>query len=114
LFTLSLQKMRDLDVPLPVAPIGPPGEDFTTLFVQASEGGTYFLKLGTRGSPELITASELKPRLERYRESMSEPRVFIRSDVKAKFGDGMFALDQVRLCGIKQVSIETLASAPGS
>lgn len=114
LFTLSLQKIRDLEVPLSVAPPPPVTEDFRTLFVQAVENGTYFVRQGTRATPELIAAAELRPRLEQYRESVGDPRVFIRSDTKAKFADGIYALDQVRLAGIKQVSVETLASTPGS
>lgn len=114
LFTLSLQKIRDVEVTLPVTPPGPVGEDFTTLNLQTSDSGTYYLKIGTRGAAELVSASELRARLEQYRESVAEPRVFIRSDNKARLADGLYALDQVRLVGIKQVSVETVASASGS
>src|SRR4051794_21532310 len=68
LFTLSLQKMKDVDVQLPSGEVFPGPEDFNTLFVQASEGGTYYLKQGTHGMPELVTAVDLKTRLERYRD----------------------------------------------
>ena len=114
LFTLSLEKTRDLDLEFPVTPPIPGPPDFNTLFIQASESGTYYVKQGTAGMPELISVAELRPRLENYRDSTSTPRVFIRSDRKAKFADGIHALDEVRLVGIKQVSVETLASAPGS
>jgi biopolymer transport protein ExbD len=114
LFTLSLQKTRDLDLELPAATETSGAPDFTTLFVQASESGTYYVKQGTTGMAELISAAELRPRLENYRDSTSTPRVFIRSDRKAKFADGIYALDEVRLAGIKQVSVETVPSAPGS
>lgn len=113
LFTLSLQKMRNLDLQLPKAP-DRVAEDFTTLHLQATEHGAYYLKVGTRGTAELVGAAELRGRIERYRESVAEPRVFIRTDRHARFGEGVFALDQVRLAGIKQVAVETVASAPGS
>lgn len=55
---------------------------------------------------------EIRPKLENYKRTVPVPRVLIRSDRGATFGAGVLALDQVRLAGIKQVSVETAAGTP--
>ncbi len=110
LFTLSLNTNKVLDVPLPVTPPGPPSEIDTTLYVQASESGTYYFKRGTAGPSEVVVGAQLRDKILAYRDEGGEPRVFIRSDNKAKFGDAVLVLDEVRRAGIKQVSVETMSS----
>ena len=112
LFTLSLQKIRTLDVDLPRG--GVEGEDHGTLFLQATDGGMFFWKEGKSGTAELITAAEIPSRLHHYVRRVAVPRVFIRSDTRAKLGPAVTVFDEVRKAGIKQVSIETTTSAPGS
>jgi biopolymer transport protein ExbD len=112
LFTLSLQKIKTIDVEMPV-----PGREESgdaTVFIQATAGDMYYWKQGAGGAAELITASEIRPRLANYARSVPVPRVFVRSDNTARFGGGIFVLDEVRRAGIKQVSVETKATAPGS
>ena len=111
LFTLSLDKIRALNVRLPVP--GPPTEAEATVFIQASDAGMFYWKLGRSGSPELISTAELRPRLETYRRSVPVPRVLVRGDGKAKFGAAVMVLDEVRKTGITQVSLETLPSTSG-
>lgn len=111
LFTLSLQKIKTVEVALPIP--GKPGEDDGTVFIQASVDGTFYWKQGAAGAADLITAPELRPRLENYKRSVPVPRVFIRSDRGAKFGAGILVLDEVRRAGIAQVSIETISSETG-
>ena len=113
LFTLSLQKLKTIEVELPAVPIGPVPPSETTVFIQASADGMFYWKLGSAGPVEPITAAEIYPRLVDYKRSVPEPRVFIRSDRTAKFGNGIFALDEVRRAGIKQVSVETVSSETG-
>jgi len=111
LFTLSLEKIRILDVDLPKA--GGDGKDDTTVYLQAAADGTYYWKQGSDGVAELITEPEIRPRLQRYVRSTGVPRVFIRSDRQAKFGAGILVLDEVRRAGIKQVAVETITSGTG-
>lgn len=108
LFTLSLQKLKTIEVELPRG--GQEGESDSTVFIQASAEGMYYWKQGTAGAAELIPAVEIRSRLENYKRSVPVPRVFIRSDRMAKFGAGIFALDEVRRAGIRQVSVETVSS----
>lgn len=111
LFTLSLNTNKVLDVPLPVAPVEPTHNPLdTTLYVQASDSGTYYFKRGTTGSSEMVVSAQLRDKLIAYRDEGGEPRVFIRSDTKAKFGDAVLVLDEVRRAGIRQVSVETMSS----
>jgi biopolymer transport protein ExbD len=111
LFTLSLDKIRALEVPMPET--GDKADSDDTVFLQASDGGTYYWKSGAEGSAEPLTIGELGPRLDLYRRSVPRPRVFIRGDGRASFGAAVRALDEVRRARIEQVSIETVPSPTG-
>ena len=114
LFTLSLKKITDLPVQLPVpAPPQPPSPNDPKVYLQVSDEGTYYWKYGTGTTPELISASEIAPRLADYKTREAHPRVFIRGDTKARFGAAILALDEVRKAGIDQVSVETITSPTG-
>jgi len=115
LFTLSLDKIASLPVQLPAAVTNPVNntKDESTIFLQVSDEGTYYWKKGASGSPELISVSEIVPRLQSYRASEANPRVLVRGDNRAKFGAAVFALDEIRRAGIDQVSVETVVSQTG-
>jgi biopolymer transport protein ExbD len=108
LFTLSLNKIQSVPVDLPVAAppsSTPPADEPVTL--QVSDQGTCYW------NKELITLSEITPRLLQYKTQVPEPRVLITGDDKAKFGISVRALDEVRKAGITQVSVETRVRATG-
>src|SRR3954466_14167706 len=68
LFTLSLQRIASVPVTLPKAdPTSRPPLDDTTVYLQVSDEGTFYWKFGNNPSPELISASEIAPRLNDYR-----------------------------------------------
>lgn len=114
LFTLSLSRIQSVPVQLPVAQQQPTqsNPNDTTIYLQVSEEGNYYWKKGQDAS-ELITTSEIAPRLQDYRRSENNPRVLIRGDNKARFGAAVYALDEVRKAGIEQVSVETVSSQTG-
>jgi biopolymer transport protein ExbD len=114
LFTLSLSRISSLPVTLPIADPTPrpPNPNDPTIYLQVSDEGTYYWKHGS-GNPELISTSEIIPRLQDYRRTENNPRVLIRGDSKARFGAAVFALDEVRKAGIDQVSVETVSSPTG-
>ncbi len=111
LFTLSLQKLSTLPVPLPKA--GGEAGPSDTVYLQASEDGAAYWRRGNDGAAELVSIAEVPARLRDYRRSTAQPRVFIRSDARARFGDGVLLLDEVRKAGIDQVSIETVVTRTG-
>lgn len=112
LFTLSLNKIKSIPVDFP-SPVTTPGEpDPGMLMLQTTSGGNFLWKLGNQDTPEMVTATELAPRLTDYKARFNDPKVFIRGDDKATFGSMMYALDQVRLKEIR-VSVETKVSATG-
>lgn len=115
LFTLSLDKIRGIEVPLPKVPpcLDCISED-TTVYLQASDSGTFYWKQGARGAAELLALEEIRPRLEHYRNTDPNPRVLVRGDGRAKFGTTVMLLDEVRLAKIKQVSVETIVSKAGN
>lgn len=113
LFTLSLEKRGAIPVPFPKVPPGPVDDPDTTVYLQASEAGAIFWKEGREGAVEALSSGELRPRLDDYRARVARPRVQVRGDRKAKFGAAVQLLDQVRLAGIREVSVETLVSPTG-
>jgi biopolymer transport protein ExbD len=117
LFTLSLDKIASVPVQLPKAVDQPTAQapDETMLSIQVSERGTFYLKVGALSAPELIGPSEIAPRLEDYkvRYASAPPRVLVRGDNRARFGDTVMVLDEVRKAGIQQVSMETVPSTTG-
>ena len=112
LFTLSLEKITSLEVKLPPGGEIPSGID-TTVYIQASERGTYFWKQGRDSPAEFVTATEIPARLADYKRQTADPHVLIRGDDVATFGSAITILDQVRHAGISQVAIETKRSATG-
>jgi len=113
LFTLSLSRITSLPVTLPVAsPPGPVNPNDTTIYLQVSDEGTFYWKQG-QGAVELISASEIGPKLADYKRNESNPRILIRGDNKARFGAAVLVLDEVRKAGIQQVSVETVSSPTG-
>ena len=114
LFTLSLDKIASIPVQLPKAsPSASDSIDETTINIQVSDSGTYYWKVGARGAPELVSVSEIAPRLQSVRAHEQNPRVLVRGDTRAKFGPAVLVLDEVRKAGIEQVSVETVTSPTG-
>src|SRR3954468_7745268 len=75
LFTLSLDKLRTIEVILPVTGGIPTTGPDETLYLQPSEHGTYYWKIGAKSAPEAITAAEIPSKLEDYKRSVAVPRV---------------------------------------
>ena len=113
LFTLSLQRVRELEADLPMEPES--GRiDETTAFIQAAADGTYYWRIGTNGATETLTAAELGPRLQVYKRSYLVPRVLVRSDPAARLRAAVFVLDEAHRAEIKEVAVETRTTATGS
>lgn len=109
LFTLSLNKITIIDTPLPVSG---QGED-DSVKIQATGGGMYYWKQGAL-APELISAKEIEPRLIDYKRSASNPRVLVRGDDKAHFGEAIMVFDLARKARIREISVETVVAKTGN
>lgn len=107
LFTLSLNKLVQVPVNLPVASTSASKDTDETVTLQVSDSGTCYW------NKEAINLSEIGPRLEQYKKTTTNPRVLIAGDDKAKFGPTVLALDEVRKAGITQVSVETRVRPTG-
>jgi biopolymer transport protein ExbD len=103
LFTLSLNKILSIPVELPQATAAPVtrDQDDAPVVIQLSEGDAAFW------NQEPVSLSEIAPRLANYKASAASPRVLVTGDDRARYGDVVRVLDQVRLAGITAVSIET-------
>jgi len=108
LFTLSLNKIQSVPVNLPQASANAakPDEDTTVVIQLSDEGTAYWNK-------ELITLAEISPRLVNYKSSSPNARVLVTGDERARYGNVIRVLDEVRLSGIKTVTIETAFRATG-
>ena len=111
LFTLTLHRVRVVDAELPRG--GPEGDVNTTAFVQTTADGTIYWRVGN-ALAEPVTISELALKLEAYKRSVPVPRILVRSDGQAKLGAAVVVLDEIRRARIRDVAIETRASAAGS
>jgi biopolymer transport protein ExbD len=108
LFTLSLNKIQSLPVDLPqAAAAARPATEDDTVVLQLSETGTAYW------NKEAISTSEIPRRLLEYKASTAVPRVLVSGDEKARHGDAVSALDEIRKAGITQVSIETIFRPAG-
>lgn len=105
LFTLSLDKIRSFEIPLPPSGEWDPGE--TDLFLRTTAYNTYTWTIGRGGQPEQLSLAELRPRLQDYKNHTLRPRVIISGDPNANYGSTITALDETVAAGIKSVSIAT-------
>ncbi|HEY9247481.1 MAG TPA: biopolymer transporter ExbD, partial [Rariglobus sp.] len=95
LFTLSLNKIQSVPVDLPQATPAPKsGNDDEIVVLQVSDTGTAYW------NKELITLAEIAPRLINYKTTTPNPRVLITGDDRARYGETIRALDEVRKAGI--------------
>ncbi len=108
LFTLSLNKIASLKVNLPVAvPSTPQDKGEEPLIIQVTDGQSVYW------NREIISMSEVLPKLVQYKGSTQTPRVMITGDDRGKFGDLVEVIDYVKESGIEQFSIETNYRASG-
>lgn len=108
LFTLSLSKIQSLPVDLPTSasPVQLASTE-DTVVLQISAAGTAYW------NHELIALAEITPRLRHFRATSPLARVVVTGDERARYGDAVRALDEVRKAGITQVSIETVQRPSG-
>ena len=107
LFTLSLQQIKTIEVPLPKAGEVDRGPDMT-LYIRALESGDFSWQVGRDAPAELVTAQEIPSRLENYKRSVPLPRVLVSGEGRAKLGAAVMVLDEARMAKISQLSIETI------
>ncbi|HYC72305.1 MAG TPA: biopolymer transporter ExbD [Opitutaceae bacterium] len=107
LFTLSLNRILSLPVNLPV-----PNPNTQTL---KEEDETVILQVSAEESlfwnREPMEFGELPGRLTAYKSNVEnagkQPRIMVSNDEKAKFGQAVRVLDEIRKSGIKSFSVET-------
>jgi biopolymer transport protein ExbD len=108
LFTLSLNRIQSVDVNLPVAapPTNEkPPEDAVTLQV-SGEGSLFWNR-------EPIDMTELPVRIATYKSQSKDPRISVSGDEKARFGDTVLVLDEIRKAGIEKFTVETQTRSTG-
>jgi biopolymer transport protein ExbD len=114
LFTLSMNKILSLPATLPAGQVDMGLTEDRTVYLQTSEPGACYWRIGREGTPEFITREEIRPRLEDYKRQLKElPRVVIRGDRTARLGAAVAVLDEVRKAGIGQIAVETVVSKTG-
>jgi biopolymer transport protein ExbD len=109
LFTITLNKIQSVPVDLPQASAAPVSRDLedTSVVIQLSEGDSAFW------NKEPIFLNEVAPRLADYKARIPNPRVLVSGDDRARYGDVIRVLDEVRLAGITTVTIETAYRGSG-
>lgn len=99
LFTLSLNRIKALDVVLPRAG-SEAGAESASIVV--AEGGVVLWNGGE------VSLAELPVLLQRYKTQAEAPRVLVTGERRAKFGQLAAVLDAVRAAEIRQYSVTTV------
>lgn len=110
LFILSLDRIQQIDVPLPSNNPAPPQKhdpNDDPVRLQVSGDGQLFW------NREPIDMGELPARIANYKNTNQDPKILLAGDEKARFGATVQVLDEVRKAGIEKFSIETTPSATG-
>lgn len=84
------------------------GGDLTEqpVVLQVTDAGLYWNKA-------LITERELPDILAKYVAKCKNPRIVLSSDDRAKYGQTIVTLDEIRKAGISRVTIETIFRPTG-
>ena len=85
----------------------PKDQEDTSVVIQLSDGDAAFW------NKEPISLAEVAPRLANYKANTPNPRVLVSGDDRARYGNVIKVLDEVRLAGIQTVTIETAYRASG-
>lgn len=104
LFILSLDRIQSVPVNLPVTVPSQRDEEKPDIVnLQISDGDTLYW------NREAMSLSDLPSRLVAYKNEPKheDPKILLTSDDKAKFKTMIAVLDEIRLLGIKKVSVET-------
>ncbi len=99
--SLSMVKNRGIAVNLPAAATGAPQEHTESATISIRADGTLFF------NKQAVDEIQLEAALQQLLRENSDPRIYIRGDTKAAFGNAIAALDAVRKLGITKVAIET-------
>lgn len=109
LFTLSLNRIQSVPVDLPVA--APPSKERPSekdnVTIQVSADGSLFW------NREPMEMSELPSRIAFFKTQSEDPRILPTGDEKARFGDTVAVLDEIRKADIKKFSVETRTRPTG-
>lgn len=100
---VSMSMIQNLGVPvrLPAAASAAAETRASSVTLSITEDGTLYLDK----SP--MSIDQIRAELERRRASDPEIKVFVNGDERAMFGQAVALLDEVRLVGIKTLSIQT-------
>ena len=101
--SLSMVKNQGISVRLPKAVSGVAQEKdkSMTAVLSIKEGGElYFNKVK-------VESVDLRQKLLEYKNSQTDPKVYVNGDELSYFGDIVGVLDQIRQSGIEKVSIQT-------
>lgn len=104
LFTLSLNRIQAIPLVLPQS--GPPDPAEVVSIQVSGDGALYW-------NTQQIRTDELPIRIAGLISQSADPKVILVSDEKARLGDTITVLDQLRLAGIKKYSVQTKPRATG-
>ena len=102
----SMVKNQGIAVRLPVASASAPQERKECATISIDEHGEIFF------NKESVAMEQLGQRLQEFKTSNEDPKVFIHGDDRASYGRAIAVLDEVRKIGIVKVAIETKKPAP--
>ena len=99
--SLTMVKTKGVPVNLPKAVSGEKvnPQDFTTVSVTAD--GKYFI------DKTEVRADFLAEEFRKLKSANTDPKVYVKADTDARFGEAVAVLDGLRNAGISKIAIET-------
>jgi biopolymer transport protein ExbD len=107
LFTLSLNRIQSVKVDLPSTNPSPIKDKAEPTTIQVSGDGAIYW------NRDLVDMADLPALLAQYKNDTDDPKILIAGDEKARFGDTVLVLDEVRKAGIETFSVETRTRPTG-
>ncbi len=100
--SLSMVKNQGINVHLPAAATSTSQDQNDSVSITITDSGTYYWNKELLPSPD-----ELTSRLQQWKASHPDPKIFINGDGKASFENIVKVLDDIRKLGITKIAIET-------
>jgi biopolymer transport protein ExbD len=107
LFTLSLNRIQSVKVDLPSTNPSQTKEKIEPTTIQISGDGAIYW------NRDLVDMADIPALLAQYKNDTDDPKILIAGDEKARFGDTVLVLDEVRKAGIETFSVETRTRPTG-
>ncbi|MEP6620445.1 MAG: biopolymer transporter ExbD [bacterium] len=95
----TMRKTVDVQLPDPTPALAPPGSQSNQIVLEVGLNGQYSI------NSEKVDEAHLASRLKEIYDPRPEKIIFVKGDLKAKYGDVVHAMDVSRGSGVKVIGV---------